>query len=256
MSPASDEWYYLFEGEIYGPVPRRRLQEGLKTGSLPPDTPVRSSRLEDWHPAHETPLSPESSARSSAAQSEKAASALSDLDLEIKWDTTPRPWRRYLARMLDVTLFIVIAGFFFGVVLFAQDPVGFLVNINFIERYAEWVGMAGLIAFIPVEAWMLSRWHTTPGKWVAGLRVIRSDGRAWTFQDTLLRSWGVCWRGMGLGVPFVSFIAMIVGYRKLTSQGRATWDINYNFDVANVGMEPIRWMGLCGLIGLLLWFFV
>lgn len=118
------------------------------------------------------------------------------------------------------------------------------------------VGIAWLAAFIPVEAWMLSKWHTTPGKWTTGLRVIRSDGQSWSFRDALVRPWGVFWHGMGLGLPFISFIAMIVGYWKLKSQGRTTWDIEHHFDIAHVGMDPARWLGLCGFLVFLLWIFV
>lgn len=265
FSPA-DKWHYIFEEKIYGPVSKQQLTQGFEAGSLPPDTPVRAPQFEDWVPAQELPSfracfedtspQPADPGTSPSPSFPGPAAAPGASRLEIDWDTKPRPWRRYVARMLDVTLFIAITGFFLGIILFFHDPIAFIANLTILDTHTAWVGIAWLAAFIPVEAWMLLKWHTTPGKWATGLRVIRADGRSWTWLAALRRCWEVFWRGMGLGIPIVSFIAMVVGYKQLTSKGRAPWDIEHSFDVACVGMTPPRWLALGGMILFLLWVFV
>jgi hypothetical protein len=52
-------------------------------------------------------------------------------------------------------------------------------------------------------------------------------------SEGYLRSWAVALRGMGFGIPIVTFITNIVGYNRLTKHGITTWDEQGQFTVTH-----------------------
>lgn len=86
-------------------------------------------------------------------------------------------------------------------------------------------GLLLMILWIPVEGWLLSRYSTTPGKWMYATRVERvSEAVPVGVGTGVTRAFSVYMRGMGFGIPIVYLITMLVAYSKLTDTGRTTWD--------------------------------
>jgi len=140
-----------------------------------------------------------------------------------------RPWIRYFARYLDYFLFAFVASiilaFFAPQVL---DKNQFLLTILL------------LFSWIPVEAYLISKWGTTPGKWCLKTTVRDSSGAKSTFSSAFSRSFSVWWRGIGIGIPFVTIITMLVAHGKLTKEGITTWDRDGGFVVSHKKISLLR----------------
>ncbi len=145
-----------------------------------------------------------------------------EANLSIEWDTIPRPWIRYWARMLDICLFSVPAGVFVTLLFPAafSSPAG-----------EQLMGMFGLFAWIFVEALLLSAFGTTPGRSILRTKVTMSRHRKIRYSNGLERSLKVWWRGLGTGFPLASLITMTLAHGKLTRNGTTSWDTEGGFVV-------------------------
>jgi uncharacterized RDD family membrane protein YckC len=82
----------------------------------------------------------------------------------------------------------------------------------------------GLVVWMPIESFFISRFGATPGKALLRTRVRRADGRLPEYGTALSRSARVWFFGLGVGFPIVTAITMLVAHSKLTKHGRTTWD--------------------------------
>ncbi len=135
------------------------------------------------------------------------------------------PWRRLFARTVD----ICTAGFvLFLLLIFAfsatmpEQAAGFAKAIEnpiiaSVVLYLIW---------LPAEAALLSRFGTTPAKWLFGIRVEHPGGNLLSFSEALNRSFLVFVQGVGFGIPFVALFTQLFAYRRLTKTGTTLWDIS------------------------------
>jgi uncharacterized RDD family membrane protein YckC len=158
------------------------------------------------------------------------------------------PWRRWFARMIDVTAvaFVVIAllSFVLAVVapewldgrLAALDSLGLYTNVAY-----------GLIAFAiawPVIACLLTLCGT-PGKWLCGIKVVRiADGERPTLGESLLREAMVWSRGLALGIPLLSLLTQLRAHTYLEEHGHAAWDRRLGLRVEHAPMTSFGWVKL------------
>lgn len=59
------------------------------------------------------------------------------------------------------------------------------------------------LLWLPLEAGFLTATGTTPGKWVFGIRVVKSQGQKLAYPEALKRAFLVWVQGEGLGIPVV-----------------------------------------------------
>ena len=149
---------------------------------------------------------------------------------------TVRPWVRFWARFLDYTIASCGIGVPVTVMLFLLTSEAPNINartvadIRLIELQAEiWWKMLSyvsavlaLFAWAFIEALLLSTWGTTPGKWLFRVSIISDSGDRLTYRRALGRSLLVYLKGVGLGLPLVSFITQIVAYFNLKHEGLST----------------------------------
>lgn len=147
-----------------------------------------------------------------------------------------RPWLRFIARVLD----IVVAGLLFGWVMVRANP--FWITGN---------GMAPLFFFaivlwIPAEAFLLSRWGSSPGKAVLNITVRAQSGHPLPYKRGLLRSVFVWAGGLTVGAPIVLYSngavpmvwllvgvpALFAAYWQLIRGGDVVWDRMLGVSVA------------------------
>lgn len=133
-------------------------------------------------------------------------------------DVSPRPWRRYLARMLDY-----LWGQYAVAILLGITAPGFVADLVAIDNQLVW-GMVALAGFLNIEALLLSIFGTTPAKALLGLRVVTNTGRPLTFGLALRRSLNVWVRGMAIGFPIISLFAMARAKARLDTDRVAPWD--------------------------------
>jgi len=151
-------------------------------------------------------------------------------------------WRRFLARLFDMWWQIVLLGLIVGVVLAMLGP-----------RAVTWVlapagslllGMLLVLLGFVLDAALLARFASTPGKYLLGVRVQTVGGQPPSWRAALRRNLGVWSAGMGLAIPLLNLILMArQGWR--VGEGRpATYDEG-RFQVLAL---PIGWRRRLGFM--------
>lgn len=147
------------------------------------------------------------------------------------------PWRRFWARTCDTLIFSILGGFL--LIFFTLK----LVNIDLTTVIADsWIGWM-LVAYgsiILLEAVCLHLFRATPGKWLFNIRVSAADGTNLSIYAAIYRTVLVLAAGQFLLLPFLSAIAMLVGYYKLSKHKTTSWDMATDAVVVCTKMGPIR----------------
>ena len=120
--------------------------------------------------------------------------------------------RRFFARMLD----LVIYGTLWTAVLALVLNINPNRDVPIMETMDTFVGILMMYLLEPI---LLSKFGTTPGKWLLGLSVWDYDGNLLTLDTARTRTWNALWRGMGLGIPVYDIYRLVKCY----------WDPDQNF---------------------------
>lgn len=155
-----------------------------------------------------------------AARGMEAASSPLDRYLQ----QSGSPWRRVGARFLDQLMLVNL-------------PVTLLLA----GAEAAWGFFAVLLwqaAWIALEARMLSRFGSTPGKWVYELRVVQTDGAKLSYGTAFRRGWSVLFLGLGAG-PFMWFTGPFAFWR-IVDRGITPWDADCESAVGDAGFSVVR----------------
>lgn len=139
---------------------------------------------------------------------------------ELAADTVPRvrsPWRRFLARSLDLCIYSSLWAIFLSAVM----------NVNLGIRSGGMDllnAIAASLLMIFIEPAMLSVFGTTAGKWVLGLSVASNDDRRLSYSEALSRTWTVFLRGMGLNIPIYNFVRYWKSYKACDGGETLDWE--------------------------------
>lgn len=146
-------------------------------------------------------------------------------------DDLPRPWSRFLARMMDMMIWFVLCLAFVRItgnslVGFVTDPVQMLV--------------AHVLMVVP-EALCLSIFGTTPGKALLGLRVEKSGSggppeRSVAWQRALV----VLGFGNGFYLSYLAVAAWIYHYVGLMRSNSTWWDRKLGLRLRGSQIHPIQ----------------
>ena len=126
------------------------------------------------------------------------------------------PFRRYTARVLDVTILSVLIRFVLFVLLRLRPVPDGLVNTLIVLGF--W------LLSLPVNAFFLHLWGTTPGKWIMGIRVLDFTGKKLDYADALFREWRVFGEGMGWQLPVYDLIRQYKSFMSYVQTGETDWD--------------------------------
>jgi len=129
-----------------------------------------------------------------------------------------RPWVRFWARTIDTT----ILGLLLGYVWISFIPEFYSLARNYALGYVY--SILNFLVWALIEAYFLSKWGCTPGKWILNIKVSDNSGNNLSYSKAIKRVMLVLFYGEGLLIPFVSFIANIIAYFKLTDSGITKWD--------------------------------
>jgi len=148
-----------------------------------------------------------------------------------------RPWVRYLARMVDIWLFSMAAGFAIGI---------YAPSILNVPDIVLTIGI--LFAWVFQESILLANCGTTPGKWLFKIKVRDSRGKKLSFSDALNRSFSVLFKGLGAGIPFIGFFALLSSRSKLKRDGVTTWDEDGGYVVTHERIGTARAIAIAVII--------
>ncbi len=222
------EIYVLQDGARRGPFLPFKLRELMEDRSILPSDPGWIEGMEAWAPLESIealsswmprppqeppPLpSPSQGAQPPASPSTSATSAEGSARRQ-------RAWLRWFARTVDEMLW-------FALLWSIGLAAGWLDLWDFVFRHPVLLfGPPAL--WIPLEAFLLSRWSTTPGKWLLGMRVADADGQPLSFPAALKRSVLVLCTGNGFGLPFMLLLPMLQAAMSWTlyrRTGSTLWD--------------------------------
>ncbi len=153
------------------------------------------------------------------------AEALDTPPLGIWTDTAPHPWRRYIGRMFDIALLGTLSWMAIGFVYGSLDQVGAERFFNYSDRFTMmFEAMLGIPLSMIWSAIFISMTGGTPGKWLAGVRVLDAHGRPPSLFVALEREAMVWIVGLGLGVPLVSLATLITSFSHLDTHSSTWWD--------------------------------
>ena len=207
------------DGREYGPASLDELRAWVLDGRVLVFTLVWSSGTELWKPAIEL----------GELESELA-------QVRMRWETTPEafaaapsagPWPRLAAFMVDFMMISAMAGFLWSLIA----PMVFGIEVKpppelpsqweqlvpfFRERAPE---ILFFQAFrLLVEIFFTGRFGATPGKFIAGLRIVRNDGRPIGYGVASLRAL------LRLGSESVFYLGFIPVF--LRADHRSMHDLN------------------------------
>jgi uncharacterized RDD family membrane protein YckC len=237
------DYHLSIAGERSGPHTQFHIIEGIRDERLKGDEliwrlgmdgwqPLRSMReFEDFWPITEA-------AREQAEAARKVART--ELD-------RPRPWLRFWARMLDYMWFFLFVLTIVGPWL-PKEPPRLEHNPFLSHLVLDLFVLVPMLLYVPVEAWLLSKFGSTPGRALLRVQVRRLDGGLPTFTQALSRSFQVCVKGLALGLPLVYLIAMWWSRIMLVQRGVSSWDESAETRVEHGEAETWRYLVLFGII--------
>lgn len=156
--------------------------------------------------------------------------------------TLPYPWRRFFARMLDLSLYALIWHVFTALVLNLNIENNLFINL--INSYVS-IGIMLLL-----EPLLLSKYGTTLGKLVFGLIVRNIDGRKLTYKQGWHRTFEVFKKGMGYNIPIYDLFIMLANYDECKTQKFLPWGGNTSYTIKNRKfIRIIACLGIFVLIG-------
>ena len=133
-------------------------------------------------------------------------------------DTLPKehfPWQRFFARLLDAQIYrslwvLILPALGFNMLKSSRGGVLFLELLT-------------LGTMFLLEPLLLSRFGTTPGKWLFGLRVTSPDGRRLTYAEGRERTAYLFWYGIRLNLPFFRLHRLYVSYTDEQQEKEHPW---------------------------------
>lgn len=159
-------------------------------------------------------------------------------------DTVPRvtaPWRRYIARFFDLSLYRTL--------WWCVLALGF--RVNMVQREAGALDtVISLLLMLALEPLMLHFFGATPGKWLLGLGVTDEEGRKLSYRAALERTWQVLWRGYGLYIPVYCWYRLWQSYRDCQDGDALDWEWNSQLTLRE-SRTPLRVTGLLASLGLM-----
>ena len=146
------------------------------------------------------------------------------------------PWRRYFARAMDLSLVTLV--------IYLILALAFHVNLSNLNGLLEWfLGLFCWLVLVPLEALCLSRWGTTPGKWLMGLRLEHVNGQLLRFEDAAWRACRVFIKGEGLTLPFYNLYRLWKSYKAVTDGEGVEWDEDVTIIVSDFRWwHPVRYI--------------
>jgi uncharacterized RDD family membrane protein YckC len=122
--------------------------------------------------------------------------------------------RRFWARWLDLMTYL--AAWWLLMYVLGGD-IGAMVQNH-------WIQFSLFIPWFAIEAWLLHRFGTTPGKWLLGIRVVNEDETKLTLKSSIWRSILVWIAGVGFGWQVLVLLCQTMSWFTARKIGKPVWD--------------------------------
>lgn len=207
------EIYWVENKKQCGPISVSEIISKIEAGELTAETRGWHSGCEAWRPLRELPALAFYFEREKKEDSpEKEEDAVNDqtAPIPVQVITAPLPMMRFLARVVDSSLYMLAA---FALLRALQMPFHALYFTPLL-----WLPMYF------AEGWLLHVFGTTPGKKLFGIEVSRLDGSHLTTGQGINRSLQVFFFGMGFMYSILPLVTMAVSLYHVRTRGLTLWD--------------------------------
>jgi uncharacterized RDD family membrane protein YckC len=226
-----DVWI-IENGEKSGPLPDFEVRSRIRAGVLTGETPAWHDGLADWRPLADIPLfardfeTPEES----PTQDEPYSPPQSPTPPPLPDQSSPHLIRRFWARWFDLYLY---SGFWWlGMWAAGRDIGAVLQNV--------WLILFQYLPWFAIEAYLVHRFGTTPGKWLLGIRVRNNDGSPLALGTATRRSMRVLFLGIGLGWGILALLCQLMAFFTTRRLGKPLWDMAGGHSLETTPLHPVK----------------
>lgn len=139
---------------------------------------------------------------------------------ELKEDSLPKvtaPWKRFLARGIDLEIYRLIVNLFLSMVMHMNVR-----STNMGIVFFSWLFQ--ILLLLLAEPVMLSVAGTTPGKFLFGLSVTDLEGTRLTYKSALRRTWSMLRYGYGFLIPVYDLVRIYRSYKGCKKEEILEWE--------------------------------
>ncbi len=173
------------------------------------------------------------------------------------WLATPiTPWRRFGARLLDLSFFGALGFFIIGFIYYAIAPYSADKFFSFLEQPGAPIIDAIMTAFVGsiITGAVIGLSGSSLGKAIFGIVVVNKHGNKIGLADGIKRDLAVYLRGLGLGIPIVSLVTIYTAFRTLKDTGETSWDAENEYQVWHRPNGQAQYV--LNVIGIVLYFVI
>lgn len=127
-------------------------------------------------------------------------------------------WQRFWARSFDLELAGLLVTFLLSFVFHASSVTNDGFVFNWFTALLTW------LVVLVLEPLLLSRWGTTPGKWLLGLELRGTDGKKLRYSEGQLRTWRVLGCVYGYHIPFYTCYRNYKAYKTCRDNEEMEYD--------------------------------
>lgn len=227
-----DVWI-IENGEKSGPLPEFEVRSRIRSGRLTGETPAWHDGLADWRPLGEIPLFArdfEKPDQPPTPETESARDLPPPLPQQPPTTSPPHLIRRFWARWFDLYLY---SGFWWlGMWAAGRDIGAVLENV--------WLILFQYLPWFAIEAFLLNRFGTTPGKWLLGIHVRNDDGSPLALGAATRRSMRVLFLGIGLGWGILALLCQLMAFFTTRRLGKPLWDMAGGHRLETTRLHPVK----------------
>lgn len=158
------------------------------------------------------------------------------------------PWRRFLARMIDLWVIALPTAFLTAYVLSSLSSSFALWTQRPGSEYVFGWFLTPLI--LAIEGAIFGIFGTTLGKGLLGIKVTTMSDQRPTAMQYFQRQIGVFWYGLGTGFPLVSLFTMAKQHGRLKLKQAARYDLD-RFSVKGSELGPLRMIAAALIVAVL-----
>ncbi len=225
-----DVWI-IRDGEKAGPIHDFEIRRKIETGELPATTPAWHEGLDAWKPLVEIDLFTrefELAANPQPAENPPGQILPPPLPPKTVYG------RRFWARWFDLYLY---SGFWWlAMWAVGQDIEAALLN--------PWVMFFQCVPWFALEALLIHKFGTTPGKWLLGLHVANNDGSRLDLAASIRRALRVMFSGVGFGWGLLAVFCQALSLFTARRLGTSLWDHSGGHQVIASPLSPVRLVAL------------
>lgn len=206
-------WFYILNNQQEGPIGEAEIVNKFNKGILNANTLVWCKDMVDWERAEALDVFKDLFLQPPPVI--KPPKIPSDLNISNNSFSKGRPWLRYLAKMLDYSIYSIILGLILIIIypgLF-EIPEAIFAFIIFV--------LCGII-----DALILAAFGNSIGRAILKIKIRRVDGKTLRIFQTFKRNLSLSVFGLGLGIPLFSIATQYFSFIELQKNGDSKWDVS------------------------------